>query len=62
VRADTRFGTVHGYHGDRLPAPPLPRLRLKPLADTPTDARPHARSLEELGQESRDLGGPLQWE
>jgi redox-sensitive bicupin YhaK (pirin superfamily) len=30
VRADTRFGTVHGYHGNRLPAPPLPSVRLKP--------------------------------
>jgi hypothetical protein len=30
VRADTRFGTVHGYPGDRLPAPPLPSVRLKP--------------------------------
>ena len=28
VRADTRFGTVHGYHGDRLPAPPLLVVRL----------------------------------
>jgi redox-sensitive bicupin YhaK (pirin superfamily) len=30
VRADTRFGAVHGYHGDRLPAPPMPAVRLKP--------------------------------
>ena len=30
VRADTRFGPVHGYRGDRLPAPPLPSVRLKP--------------------------------
>jgi hypothetical protein len=30
VHADTRFGTVHGYHGDRLAAPPLPSVRLKP--------------------------------
>ncbi len=25
-----RFGTVHGYYGDRLSAPPLPSLPLKP--------------------------------
>ena len=30
MRADTRFGTVHGYPGDRLPAPALPTVRLKP--------------------------------
>ena len=30
MRADPRFGTVHGYPGDRLPAPPLPTVRLKP--------------------------------
>ena len=30
MRADTRFGTVRGYHGDPLPAPPLPNVRLKP--------------------------------
>ena len=30
VRADTRFGAVYGYHGDRLPAPALPSVRLKP--------------------------------
>ena len=30
VHADTRFGAVHGYHGDRLPAPALPSVRLKP--------------------------------
>ncbi|MGH3494071.1 MAG: pirin family protein [Sciscionella sp.] len=28
--AGEQFGTVHGYHGDRLPAPPLPSLPLKP--------------------------------
>jgi redox-sensitive bicupin YhaK (pirin superfamily) len=28
--ADPRFGTVHGYPGDRLPAPALPTVRLKP--------------------------------
>ncbi|MFD0276306.1 pirin-like C-terminal cupin domain-containing protein, partial [Kitasatospora sp. NPDC127111] len=26
----TRFGEVHGYHGDRLPAPELPATPLKP--------------------------------
>jgi redox-sensitive bicupin YhaK (pirin superfamily) len=30
MRADPRFGTVHGYPGDRLPAPMLPTVRLKP--------------------------------
>ena len=30
MRADPRFGTVHGYAGERLPAPPLPNVRLKP--------------------------------
>jgi quercetin 2,3-dioxygenase len=30
MRADPRFGTVHGYPGDRLPAPTLPTVRLKP--------------------------------
>jgi redox-sensitive bicupin YhaK (pirin superfamily) len=30
MRADPRFGTVHGYPGDRLPAPALPTVRLKP--------------------------------
>jgi len=30
MRADPRFGTVHGYAGDPLPAPPLPSVRLKP--------------------------------
>jgi redox-sensitive bicupin YhaK (pirin superfamily) len=30
MRADPRFGTVHGYPGDRLPAPALPNVRLKP--------------------------------
>lgn len=24
------FGTVHGYDGDPLPAPPMPKIRLKP--------------------------------
>ena len=28
--ASPRFGTVHGYAGDRLPAPDLPLTRLKP--------------------------------
>ena len=28
--ADPRFGTVLGYPGDRLPAPALPTVRLKP--------------------------------
>ena len=27
---DLRFGTVHGYAGDPLPAPELPTVRLKP--------------------------------
>jgi hypothetical protein len=30
MRADPRFGTVHGYPGGRLPAPALPNVRLKP--------------------------------
>jgi redox-sensitive bicupin YhaK (pirin superfamily) len=30
MRGDPRFGTVHGYPGDRLPAPALPTVRLKP--------------------------------
>lgn len=30
MRADPRFGTVVGYPGDRLPAPALPTVRLKP--------------------------------
>jgi hypothetical protein len=30
TRADARFGTVRGYRGDRLPAPSLPTVRLKP--------------------------------
>ena len=30
MRADPRFGTVHGYPGNRLPAPTLPTVRLKP--------------------------------
>ncbi|WP_040775117.1 pirin family protein [Rhodococcus rhodnii] len=29
-RADDRFGAVEGYPGDRLPAPALPGVRLKP--------------------------------
>lgn len=29
-RADPRFGTVHGFPGDRLPAPGLPTVRLRP--------------------------------
>lgn len=28
--AGRRFGTVHGYAGDRRPAPPLPATRLRP--------------------------------
>ena len=32
TRADARFGTVRGYRGDPLPAPPLPTVRLKPRA------------------------------
>jgi hypothetical protein len=27
--AGRRFGTVHGYPGDRLPAPAMPTTRLK---------------------------------
>ena len=30
MRADPRFGTVHGYPGERLPAPALPTVRLTP--------------------------------
>jgi quercetin 2,3-dioxygenase len=30
MRRDPRFGTVHGYAGNPLPAPPLPNVRLKP--------------------------------
>jgi quercetin 2,3-dioxygenase len=30
MRADRRFGTVHGYPGDPLPAPALPNARLRP--------------------------------
>jgi quercetin 2,3-dioxygenase len=30
MRADPRFGTVHGYPGGRLPAPALPTVRLTP--------------------------------
>jgi redox-sensitive bicupin YhaK (pirin superfamily) len=30
MRHDRRFGTVRGYPGDPLPAPPLPTVRLKP--------------------------------
>lgn len=29
MRASVRFGTVHGYPGDRLTAPPPPTVRLK---------------------------------
>ncbi|GAA3515907.1 pirin family protein [Actinocatenispora rupis] len=29
-----RFGTVHGYHGERLPAPALPATQLKPRGRT----------------------------
>ena len=35
MRADRRFGTVHGYPGDRLPAPALPTVRLKPRGRHP---------------------------
>ena len=28
--AERRFGVVHGYAGDRLEAPPMPTVRLKP--------------------------------
>jgi len=28
--AGRRFGVVHGYAGDRLPAPDMPIVRLKP--------------------------------
>jgi redox-sensitive bicupin YhaK (pirin superfamily) len=35
MRADPRFGTVHGYPGDRLPAPALPTVRLKPRGRHP---------------------------
>jgi hypothetical protein len=30
MRGAPRFGTVRGYPGDRLPAPALPTVRLKP--------------------------------
>jgi redox-sensitive bicupin YhaK (pirin superfamily) len=30
MHTDERFGTVRGYPGERLPAPPLPTVRLKP--------------------------------
>jgi hypothetical protein len=29
-----RFGTVRGYAGDPLPAPPMPTTRLKPRGRT----------------------------
>jgi quercetin 2,3-dioxygenase len=32
--AGSRFGTVHGYDGDPLPAPPMPTTRLKPRGRT----------------------------
>lgn len=35
MRADARFGTVRGYPGKRLPAPPLPTVRLKPRGRQP---------------------------
>ena len=35
TRADPRFGTVTGYPGDRLPAPALPTVRLKPRGRHP---------------------------
>jgi quercetin 2,3-dioxygenase len=34
--ADERFGTVSGYPGERLPAPPLPNGRLRPRANPAT--------------------------
>ena len=36
MRADPRFGTVHSYPGDRLPAPVLPTVRLKPRGRHPS--------------------------
>ena len=30
MAADPRFGTVHGYPGDPLTAPPMPSVRLTP--------------------------------
>ena len=35
MRTDPRFGTVRGYPGDRLPAPALPTVRLKPRGRRP---------------------------
>ncbi|MBB5953607.1 hypothetical protein FHS29_000177 [Saccharothrix tamanrassetensis] len=32
-----RFGAVEGYHGGRLPAPPLPMGRLRPRANPPVE-------------------------
>jgi quercetin 2,3-dioxygenase len=34
MHPDGRFGTVRGYPGERLPAPPLPTVRLKPRGRT----------------------------
>lgn len=39
-----RFGTVEGYPGDRLPAPPLPNIRLTPRRNPPPP-EPSAPSL-----------------
>ncbi|UNO40828.1 pirin family protein [Streptomyces sp. MST-110588] len=33
--ASTRFGTVPGYNGDRLPAPTLPNITIKPRRNPP---------------------------
>jgi hypothetical protein len=34
-QAERSFGEVHGYAGDRLPAPPLPATRLRPRGRDP---------------------------
>ena len=50
VRADTRFGTVHGYHGDRLPAPPLLVVRLVAARGGEGAQRPgHAAEKRDAG-------------
>ncbi|WP_433273875.1 pirin family protein [Actinosynnema sp. CS-041913] len=42
-----RFGAVHGYPGDRLPAPPLPMGRLRPRGNPPLpDRRPPTPPLD----------------
>lgn len=40
--ASGRFGSVEGYHGHRLPAPPVPDVIIKPRRNPPrrTTARP----------------------